>query len=62
MGGADENGWLSNIHSASSSRSASLANSSIAQVYLIITNNGEWSVNTSLNWKKYKSRIFCSAE
>lgn len=31
-GGPDENGWLSNIHSASSSRSASLANSSIAQV------------------------------
>lgn len=33
MGGTDENGWLSNIHSASSSRSASLANSSIAQVF-----------------------------
>lgn len=36
IGGPDENGWLSNIHSASSSRSASLANSSIAQVFLII--------------------------
>jgi len=33
MGGTDENGWLSNLHSASSSRSASLANSSIAQVF-----------------------------
>jgi len=35
MGGTDENGWLSNLHSASSSRSASLANSSIAQVFFI---------------------------
>lgn len=35
MGGTDENGWLSNLHSASSSRSASLANSSIAQVFII---------------------------
>lgn len=34
IAGGDENGWLSNIHSASSSRSASLANSSIAQVFL----------------------------
>eukprot|EP00102_Acyrthosiphon_pisum_P026621 XP_016663831.1 PREDICTED: ras-specific guanine nucleotide-releasing factor 2-like isoform X2 [Acyrthosiphon pisum] len=33
MGGTDENGWLSNLHSASSSRSASLANSSIAQYF-----------------------------
>ncbi|VVC30593.1 Hypothetical protein CINCED_3A018389 [Cinara cedri] len=33
MGNSDENGWLNNIHSASSSRSASLANSSIAQYF-----------------------------
>ncbi|XP_050520662.1 ras-specific guanine nucleotide-releasing factor 2-like isoform X3 [Daktulosphaira vitifoliae] len=32
-GNTDENEWLSNIHSASSSRSASLVNSSIAQYF-----------------------------
>lgn len=50
MGGADENGWLSNIHSASSSRSASLANSSIAQVFTRL-------LFVNVLWKKKKQKV-----
>lgn len=57
MGGADENGWLSNIHSASSSRSASLANSSIAQVFTRL-------LFVNVLWKKKETESinldFCS--
>lgn len=59
VGANDDNGWLSNIHSASSSRSASLANSSIAQVFFNRTHYCWKSLaryNQSLELLQYFSR------